>query len=70
MTTQKQQDLNLDKKSQDQDLTGAEAAMLRAAKLACRQAIETTGSVVVFRDGEIVWEKDIRKIFPDDAKGN
>ncbi len=68
MTTQKQQDLNLSKKLQDQDLNGIEAAMLRAAKLACRQAIETTGSVVIFRNGEIVREKDIRKIFPEDSE--
>ena len=70
MIKRKQQNLNLYKKSQDQPLTGAEAAMLRAAKKACRKAIETTGSVVIFRNGEIVWEKDIRKIFPDDAESN
>ena len=70
MTTQKQQGSDLDKKFQDQDLTGIEAAMLRAAKLACRQAIETTGSVVIFRDGKIVREKDVRKIFPDDDQSN
>ncbi len=70
MTTQKQQDLNLDKKLQDQDLNGIEAAMLRAAKLACRQAIETMGSVVIFRDGEIVREKDIKKIFPENNEGS
>ncbi len=65
MTTHKRQDLNLDKKLQDQYLAGVEAAMLRAAKLACHRAIETTGSVVIFRDGVIVQEKDVRKIFPD-----
>lgn len=68
MTTQKQQGLNPDKKLQDQDLIGADTAILRAAKLACRQAIETTGSVVIFRNGEIVLEKDIRKIFPEDSE--
>ena len=57
MATQKQQDPNLDKKLQGQDLVGAEAAILRAAKLACSRAIETTGSVVIFRDGKIVREK-------------
>ena len=69
MATQKQQGSNLDKKLQGQDLVGAEAAILRAAKLACRRAIETTGSVVIFRDGIIVREKDIRKIFPEDNEG-
>lgn len=70
MTTKKQQSLNLEKKSQDQELVGAEAAILRAAKLACRRAIETTGSVVIFRNGEIVREKDLRKIFPEENQGN
>ena len=70
MATQKQQGSNLDKKLQGQDLVGAEAAILRAAKLACRRAIETTGSIAIFRDGEIVWEKDLRKIFSEDSKGN
>ena len=70
MATQKQQGLGQDKELWNQDLVGAGAAMLRAAKLACSRAIETTGSVAIFRDGEIVWEKDIKKIFPDDAKGN
>ena len=69
MATQKQQGSNLDKKLQGQDLVGAEAAILRAAELACRRAIETTGSVVIFRDGKIIWEKDIRKIFPEDNEG-
>ena len=51
-------------------MNGIEAAMLRAAKLACRKAIETTGSVVIFRDGKIVREKDIRKIFPEDSESD
>lgn len=44
--------------------------MLRASKRACRRAIETTGSVAIFRNGIIVQEKDIRKIFPDDNEDN
>ena len=70
MIKRKQQNSNLYKKSQDQHLTGAEVAMLRAAKKACTKAIETTRSVAIFRDGEIIREKDIRKIFPDDAVSN
>ena len=70
MTTQKQQGLNPDKESQDQYSAGVEAAMLRAAKLACHRAIETVGSVVIFRDGRIVREKDIKKIFPDDSENH
>ncbi len=44
------------KKTRDPDLAGAEAAMQRAAERARRRAIETTGSVVVFKDGKIVRE--------------
>lgn len=66
MTTQKQQDLDLDKEF----FNGAETAMLKAARLACRKAIETTGSVAIFRNGEIIREKDIRKIFPEDSESH
>lgn len=45
------------RKPRDPDLTGAEVAMRRAAKCARRRAAETTGSVVVFKDGKIVQEK-------------
>ena len=70
MTTKGQENHNPSKKLRDPDLIGAEAAMLRAAKKACRKAIETTGSVAIFRNGEIVREKDIRKIFADDDQSN
>ena len=66
MTTMKQENRQPAKKSRDRDLIGAEAAMLRASERARRRAMETTGSVVIFRDGEIVWEEDIKKIFPED----
>ena len=69
MTVRRQKSPRLAKKSRDQDLIGAEAAMLRASKRARRRAIETTGSVAIFSEGEIVWEKDIRKIFPEDNEG-
>lgn len=70
MTTRKQRGRNSATKLRDRDLIGADAAMLRASERARRRAIETTGSVAIFRDGEIVWEKDLRKIFPEDSKGN
>ena len=70
MTTRKQGNRNSARKSRDRDLIGADAAMLRASERARRRAIETIGSVAILRDGEIVWEKDIRKIFPDDIESN
>ena len=70
MTTKNQENRNPINKLRDQDLIGAEAAMLRASKRARRRAIETTGSVAIFRNGIIVQEKDVRKIFPDDNKDN
>jgi len=45
------------RKPRDPDFVGAEVAMRRAAKRARRRAAETTGSVVVFKDGKIVQEK-------------
>ena len=65
MTTRNQENRSPSKKPRDPDLIGAEAAMLRASERARRRAIETTGSVAIFRDGKIVREKDIRRIFPD-----
>lgn len=70
MTTKNQENRNPINKLRDQDLIGAEAAMLRASKRARRRAIETTGSVAIFRNGIIVQEKDVRKIFPDDNEDN
>ncbi len=45
------------RKPRDPDFVGAEAAMHRAAKRARRRAGETSGSVVVYKDGKIVQEK-------------
>lgn len=45
------------KKTRDPDLAGAEAAMQRAAVRARRRALETTGYVVVYKDGKIIEEK-------------
>ena len=68
MTTRNQESPNPSKKLRDPDLIGAEAAMLRASERARRRAIETTGSAAIFRDGVIIREKDIRKIFPGDSE--
>ncbi len=54
MTTQEQGNHEPAKKPRDPDFVGAEAAMHRAAELARRRAIETSGSVAVFKDGKIV----------------
>lgn len=45
------------KKSRDPDLVGAEIALRRAAERVRRRAAETDSTVVVVRDGEVVWEK-------------
>lgn len=68
MTTRNQGSHDPSKKLRDPDLAGADAAMLRASERARRRAIETTGSVAIFRNGEIVREKDIKKIFPEDSE--
>lgn len=61
MTTQKHGNQEPPKKPRDADFFGAEAAMCRAAELARRRAIETSGSVAVFKDGKIVWDKEARR---------
>ena len=45
------------KKPRDPDLVGAEVVLRRAAERVHRQAAETGSSVVVVRDGKVVWEK-------------
>jgi hypothetical protein len=54
MSSQKQKS---NPKLRDPDFTGAEAALRRAAERARRRAAETTGTVVVYRDGKIVQEE-------------
>lgn len=51
------QNQKLTRKIHDPDFAGAEAALRRAAERARRLAAETTGTVVVFRDGKIVQER-------------
>ena len=36
----------------------------RAAIVARRRALENSGGVTIFRDGEMVWETDPKRIFP------
>jgi hypothetical protein len=55
VTTQRQNDQDPDEKLRDPDFAGAEAAMKRAANIARRRAMETSGSVAIFQDGKIVW---------------
>ena len=45
------------KKSRDPDLVGAEIALRRAAERVRQRAAETGSTVVVVKDGKIVWEK-------------
>ena len=45
----------------DLDLAGADAALLRAAERVRREAAAAGRAVVVFKDGEIVWEKPGRE---------
>ena len=46
------------------DLAGADAALLRAARRARREAAAAGCKVVVFRDGGIVWEEPGREYLP------
>ena len=48
----------------DADLTGADAALRRAGERARREAAAAGQAVVVFIDGEIVWEKPGREYLP------
>ena len=45
------------KKPRDPDLVGAEIALRRAAERVRRRAAETGSTVVVVKDGKVVWEK-------------
>ena len=48
----------------DPDPTGADAALRRAGERARRVAAAAGQAVVVFEDGEIVWEKPGREYLP------
>jgi len=53
-----QKPLDPNSKPQELDLAGVEAAMRRAAEVARHRAINTSGSVAIYRNGKIVHEKD------------
>ena len=46
------------------DVDRATAAMRRAAIKARSRALEDEGGVMIWRDGEMVWETDPKRIFP------
>ena len=54
----------------DPDLVGAYAALLRAAERVRREAVASGRPVVVFRDGEIVWEKPGQEHLPPERNTN
>lgn len=47
------------------DVERASAAMRRAAIVAWRQALEDEGGVLISQHGEMVWETDPERIFPE-----
>ena len=59
MDTKNQEDQKPVKRERSELLIGAEAALRRAAVKARKRAIETTGSVPVWKDGEIVYETEV-----------
>ena len=54
MTAEDQEKQRSVKELRDPDMVGAEAALRRAAVVARRRALATTGWVAVFKDGKIV----------------
>ena len=52
------------------DFVGAEAALKRAAIKARRRAIETSGSVAIYRDGKIVHVKEVPGLYDDESDGD
>ena len=51
----------------NEDNLGALAALRRAAIKARRRALEVSGSVLIRKDGEFVYESDPNVLFPDGA---
>ena len=54
----------------DSDLAGADAALRRAAERVRREAAAAGRAVVVFQDGEIVWEKPGREYLTPRRSGD
>lgn len=71
MTQQRNSKPNDPELSQDRQVQhsigsdAALAALRRASDIARRRALETTGSVAIFRDGEIVYETDPKALFSE-----
>lgn len=51
----------------NEDNLGALEALRRAAIKARRRALEVSGSVLIRKDGEFVYESDPKVLFPDGA---
>ena len=47
------------------DVERAAAALRRASIVARRRALENAGGVYIWRDGEMVWETEPERIFPE-----
>ena len=54
----------------NEDNAGALSALRRAAMKARRRALETSGSVAIWRDGKLVYESDPKVLFPDTRDDN
>ena len=68
MTTRDPDNSNQVEKPRDPDFIGAEMAIQRAAGIARRRAMETLGSVAVFKDGRVVWETTEGKLLDEPAQ--
>ena len=58
MITREQDDGHQPVTSRDADFSGALAALQRAAVKARQRAFDTTGLVVIVKDGRVVWQKE------------
>lgn len=70
MSKSDQADNKRTKHQRHPDFVGAEAALKRAAMKARRRAIETSGSVAIYRDGKIVHVKEVPGLYDDEPKGD
>ncbi len=65
MTKRNRNDGDGPKAPRDIDNAGALAALRRASIKARRRALEVTGSVPMWRNGEVVYESNPKVLFPD-----
>ena len=65
MTKRKRNDGDGPTVPRDIDNAGALAALRRASIKARRRALEVTGSVPMWRNGEVVYESNPEVLFPD-----